>query len=326
MKFLSVLALASLGFGLNAFAQQDCEGHLIDNSGRVVEVFRNDICRENLKACGLAARKTGYRCERVSLNSPVPPQYPQQPPQYPQQPPQYPQQPPQYPNPPQYPGSRLPIEVERMSDFDRAINFVLQDCYVIPNVSGWANQLYVRGQFSGNFDNSQEMQLRRAIRDLQSSGQCLMKDADTLSLQFDPNLINDAVDYSLSRNCYVLPNVSGWANQLYVDGQFVGNFDARNENEQMKLRSSLASYLVSGKCVGRSNQERQLLHNPHLIQDFANYQYRGCYVKLGVSGWANQLYVNGQFNGNFDQNSEVQKLQKTLVDLVMNRTCVYDPM
>jgi hypothetical protein len=54
MKFLSVLALASLGFSLNAFAQE-CEGHLIDNYNRVVEVFRNDICKENLKACGLAA-------------------------------------------------------------------------------------------------------------------------------------------------------------------------------------------------------------------------------------------------------------------------------
>ena len=129
MKFLSVLVLTSLGLSLNLLAQE-CEGHLIDNSGRVVEV-------------------------------------------------------------------------ERMSDLKRAINFVFEDCYVISNVSGWANQLYVHGQFSGNYDNHQEMELRRAIRDLQSSGR--WKDAETLTIQFSPSLIDEAIDYSLSRNCYVLP-------------------------------------------------------------------------------------------------------------------------
>lgn len=94
----------------------------------------------------------------------------------------------------------------------------------------------------------------------------------------------------------------------------------------MKLRSVLATHLMSGKCSSRSNYERQLLQNPRLIQDFANYQYRGCYVKLNVSGWANQLYVGNQFQRNFDKNSELQKLQKTLIDLVIHRSCVFDPM
>jgi glutaredoxin-related protein len=309
MNVFSVFALASLAFSFNLFAQDHCEGHLFDHNNRIVEVFRNDICRENLKACRFAARQTGYRCERVVISQP---QWP------PQQPPQHP---PQFP-----PQSQLPPEVERMTDLEMAINYVLNDCHVVPNVSGWANQLYVRGQFSGNYDTRQEMELRRAIRDLQSRGQCLIKEVRLLNIQFDPSLINEAIDYSLSRNCHVLPRVSGWANQLYVDGQFAGNFDANNQSEQMKLRATLAQHLSSGKCIGRSFQERDLLRNPRLIQDFANFQYRGCHVKLNVSGWSNQLYVGNQFSGNFDKNTEVKKLQKTLVELIMNRTCLYDPM
>ena len=214
-----------------------------------------------------------------------------------------------------------------MNDIERAINFVFRDCYVVPGVSGWANQLYVNGQFSGNFRmGTQDMELLRTIRDYQFQGKCVMKSGNALIMQFNPYLVESAIDQTLSRNCYVVPGVSGWANQLYVNGQFSGNF---NQNtEQMKLKANLADLLENGTCLGRSPEEIRLLRDPNLINDMASFQYRGCYVKLGVSGWANQLYVNNQFSGNFDQRSEAEqhKLQATIVDLILRGSCVYDPI
>jgi hypothetical protein len=139
-------------------------------------------------------------------------------------------------------------------------------------------------------------------------------------------LIQEAIDHQLSSNCHVLPNVSGWANQLFVNGIHAGNFDASKIEEQSKLRATIADKIQSGACLERSYDEIRLLQDPRLIQDFANFQYRNCHVKLNVSGWANQLFIRNQFKGNYDRNTEVQKLKSALVELVMNGTCSYDPI
>ncbi|MBS1959296.1 MAG: hypothetical protein JST80_07495 [Bdellovibrionales bacterium] len=68
--------------------------------------------------------------------------------------------------------------------------------------------------------------------------------------------------------------------------------------------------------------------NIYLIDDFARGLSSNCYVKLSVSGWANQVYLygnisyqNGQFAGNFDNRSQVEYLRQTLINYVMNGTC-----
>ncbi len=324
MKFFALLILATVS--LPAFSQT-CYVDMVDRYNRVVRSYtaygEQSSCIEGMKQCRKAIRLEphlgGVDCIRANDTQPNPNPYPNPNPN------PYPNPNPNpYPNP--NPGN-IPDEVARMTDLEQAINFALQDCHVLPRVSGWANQLYVRGQFSGNFEvGRQDMELRRAIRDQQARGQCLLKQSRTLHIQFRPNLIQQAIDFQLARNCHVLPRVSGWANQLMVDGQFSGNFDVNSASDQSKLKSTLADHIVSGRCQERSYEEMRLLQDPYLIQDFANFQYRGCHVKMNVSGWANQLYVGSQFKGNFDKNSEVKKLQSALVDLVLNGTCRFDPM
>ncbi len=309
MNVFSILTLIFISLP-HVVEAQECEAQLIDQYNRVVQVFRGSSCKENLKACRLAEHKTGLSCQRIGENQPP------------------------YSDGPQpgqhndgYVEAGLPYEVQRMNNLEMAINLVLEDCYVLPNVSGWANQLYVRGKFAGNFQAGQDdMKLQRAIRDNQEQGVCQMKKTEELKLMFMPSLLDEAMDYTLSRNCYVLPEVSGWANQLYVNEKFAGNFDVNNENEQIKLKATLAQLLMEGQCQRRSRQEMNLLNDPYLISDFANYHFRGCLVKLNVSGWANQVFVGNTFKGNFNAQTEVSKLKNYLVALVLNGTCVSSPL
>lgn len=330
MKLLPVFALAIMSSG--AFAQV-CEVDMVDRYNRVIQTFRAygepSSCVEGMKECRKAIRLGpqlgGVDCIRVAQQQPTPTPIPTPIPQPQPQPQPYPQPQPQpypQPNPNTYPQ-----DVLRMSDLDQAINFALQDCHVVPRVSGIFNQLYVSGQFAGNFEiGRQDSELRRAIRDRQARGVCQLKQPQLLNIQFDQALIDDAIDRSLSRNCYVLPRVSGIFNQLYIDGQFTGNYDVNNSHEQMKLRANLAGNLYSGKCQQRTYEEIRMLRDPYLIQDFANYQYRNCHVVLNVSGIFNQLYVRGQFAGNYDKNTEVNKLKSVLVDKILQGQCQYDPM
>lgn len=330
MKLFALLTLATLS--LPAFSQT-CYVDMVDNYNRVVRTFtaygEQNSCLEGMKECRKTIRLQpqlgGVDCIRATDTYPNPQPHPQPNPNpYPNPNPNpYPN-----PNPNPYPNpGGIPDEVARMTEMDQAINYALHECHVVPRVSGWANQLYVRGQFVGNFEvGRQDMELRRSIRDYQSRGQCLLKQSRTLHIQFRQGLVQEAIDFQLSRNCHVVPRVSGWAHQLMIDGQFSGNFDVNSQSEQMKLKAALADNIVSGRCQERSYEEIRLLQDPYLIQDFANFQYRGCHVKLNVSGWANQLYVGSLHKGNFDKNSEVKKLQSALVALVIQGTCRFDPM
>jgi hypothetical protein len=216
-----------------------------------------------------------------------------------------------------------PPAVDMMDDIQLAVNYAFDACHVLPLVDGWANQLYVNGKFVGNFrSGSDDLKLSRAIREYRLQGKCTLKSRRQLNYLFDPSLIRDARENTLSSNCYVKPQVDGWADQLFVDGKFVGNFHPRNE--EMKLRSAIAGYIDRGVCRLLSNQEKQLMRDPYLVNDFANYQYRGCHVKLNVSGY-NQVYVRNQFKGNFLQKDEAL-LRGYLVKQIMNGTCQYNPL
>lgn len=320
---MKLFALLFFFASLSAFAQT-CYVDMMSAQRSVIRTYIGQgTCERELHECMRTVRHQphlgGVSCTRQSGGRPFPGPQPSPSP-YPSPNP-YPQPNP-YPYP--YPGERFPDEVLRMNEIEQASNLVLQDCHVIPRVSGWANQLYVRGQFVGNFEvGRQDFELRRAIRDYQYRGQCQMKDARTLSVQFRPSLIQEALDQTLARNCYIQSANSSWY-QLYVNNQFSGNFDQQSSFDQMKLKSELAAKIINGTCQERSYEERQLLQSPYLIEDFARFQYRNCHVRLGVSGWSHQLYVNGTFKGNFDQSTQIQKLKSTLVELIMNGTCIKD--
>lgn len=138
-----------------------------------------------------------------------------------------------------------------------------------------------------------------------------------------PPLVQDAAD-GLINGCTVKLNVSGWANQIYVDDQFAGNF--QNGSEDLHLARTIDNYIYSGRCSYKSAYEINLIRSPYLVQDFVDHQYRNCYVKLNVSGWANQIYINGNFSGNYDSRTEEMKLRSALVNYIMNGTCQYAPI
>jgi hypothetical protein len=322
---MKLFALLFFFASLSAYAQT-CYVDMMSAHRSVIRTYVGQgNCERELHECMRTIRHQpqlgGVNCTRQSGGRPFPgPRPGPNPYPYPQPNP-YPQpQPTPYP----YPGERFPEEVLRMNEIEQASNFVLQDCHVLSRVSGWSNQLYVRGQFVGNFEvGRQDFELRRAIREYQYRGQCMMRDARTLSVQFRPSLIQEALDQTLSRNCYIQSGNFIWY-QLYINKQFSGNFDQQSNSDLMKLKSELASKIISGACHERSYEERQILQSPYLIEDFSRFQYRNCHLRMHVSGWSHQLYVNGVFSGNFDQNTEIQKLKSTLVELIMNRTCIRD--
>jgi hypothetical protein len=337
MKFFILLSFATLSF--SAFAQT-CEVDMVDRYNRVVRTFRAygdpQTCIEGMKECRKSIRldysndphypNGSLDCVRAGGNQPNPNPYPNPNPN--PNPNPYPNPNPNpYPNPNPNPYPQIPDEVLRMNELEQAINFTLQNCHVLARVDGWANQLYVNGQFSGNYQaGAQDIELRRVIRDHQMRGNCMLKPGRELQIMFSPNLIQDAIDYTLARNCHVLPRVDGWANQLYINGVFKGNYNASTPTDQAKLKAALANGIVTGQCQERSYEEKRLLQDPYLIQAFANFQYRGCHVRLNVDGWANQVYVANQFKGNYNRTTEVKKLQSALVALVVNGTCRFDPM
>lgn len=331
LKMIRIYLIASTLLVVNFAHAQQCLVDMVDNIGRVVQTIsaRGDAnsCMEGMKECRKAIRLSphlgGVDCiRRTHQPSPMPTMT---------MPPRPPGPPTPIPTmaPPMPPGpiGGIPHVVARMDLLSQAIHFALQGCHVLPKVSGWANQLYIRDVFSGNFQvGTDDMHLMRTIRDYQLQGYCLLKPVYTLQLQFERNIIQEAISHRLSRNCHVLPKVSGWANQLYVNGNFSGNFDINIPSDQFKLAGVLANHVANGTCMTRSLEELRLLEDRYLIQDFANFQYRGCHVKLNVSGWANQLYIRNVFSGNFDKNTEVVKLQAKLIDYIMNGSCIYDPI
>lgn len=138
-----------------------------------------------------------------------------------------------------------------------------------------------------------------------------------------PQIVSDAANGYLN-GCTVKLNVDGWANQLYVNGVFSGNF--RNGTEDMKLARALTDYQYSGRCQYRSQYEINLINDPYLIENFINFQYQNCYVKPNVDGWANQIYIGNRFSGNYHNVTEVMKLRSDLVNYIISGTCVYSPI
>lgn len=324
MKSLITLTLL---LGAGAASANICTVDMVDSYRRTIRTYTSydaPNCMEAMRDCRKEIRLEpglgGVDCLRVTANpDPRPNPYPTPTPTPTPTPVPNPTPIPQ-PNPNPLPGN-LPTEVYQMGPIEQAAAYTLNGCHVLMNVEGWANQLYVNGQFAGNFKSgSEDARLSAEIRRRQYDGLCTLKRASVLQLQFSPTLIQEAVDRTLSRNCYVKPKVEGWADQLYVNGQFSGNYSS-NYYDQMKLRAALASGLDSGTCIRRTYEELQIMNNPYLIQDFIEHRYRNCYVLPNVSGWANQLYVNGQFSGNFHKNTEVTQLKVVLAEKVMNGTC-----
>jgi hypothetical protein len=112
------------------------------------------------------------------------------------------------------------------------------------------------------------------------------------------HLIADAADGFII-GCEVRYRVSGWANQLYVNGIFSGNFEDGIQN--VALAQAIDDYLAMGRCHYQSSEQialrKSLARNPYLIDDFVRGRSRNCYVLLGVSGWANQVFINADSLG-----------------------------
>lgn len=317
----SFISMALFLGASSAFANT-CYVDMVDSYKRTIRTYTSydaPNCMEAMRDCRKAIRLEpelgGSDCLRLDL-TPTPPNPTPTPNPYPNPIPG----PVPGPTPVPQPGN-LPTEVYQMGPIEQAAAYTLNRCHVLMNVDGWANQLYVNGQFAGNFrSGSEDARLSAEIRRRQYDGLCTLKRASILQLQFSPTLLQEAVQRTLSRNCYVKPKVDGWADQLYINGQFSGNFSS-SYAEQMKLRSTLAEGLDSGRCVRRSYDELRIFNDPYLIQDFIEHRYRNCYVLPNVSGWANQLYVNGQFAGNFHQHNEVTELRVVLAERVINGSC-----
>lgn len=247
MKKFSV-ALFTLFFTAQVHAL--CIVELQDYYGRSIRTYRDYVCREAQKACGYDRRisgRTDAQCVVVydDADRPIPNPNP-----YPNPNPNpFPNPNPNpfpNPNPNPYPGQ----DWQRMSVIDQAANFIFEGCYVLKDVSGWANQLFVRNVFSGNFDtNHGDYELSRRLEDLIYNRTCVYKSQQEINLMFSPNLIFDFANGNRYRNCYVktrVPGNGGYYNQIYVNGVFRGNYLEYQDDKL--LRSELARIVMNGTC------------------------------------------------------------------------------
>jgi len=85
------------------------------------------------------------------------------------------------------------------------------------------------------------------------------------------SLTRQAINGNLGR-CIVRTHVSGWANQLYVNGSFVGNYEdgSNGYNENNRLENDLRTYVNNGRCgnVGGYNPGPSYPTNPY--PDYGN--------------------------------------------------------
>ncbi len=161
-----------------------------------------------------------------------------------------------------------------------ASNNKIASCTVKLLVDGWANQLYIHGFFSGNFAENESNLLAERLKKHVSTGRCTYVGGTSQLPKIVLNAMNGK--YRLIK---VKPWVDGWANQLYIDGEFCGNF---NEDQSQQLQEAIMY-----------NDIRKF---PEIVRDAEKGLIEGCSVKFLVHGWANQLYLRGKFAGNFKVN------------------------
>lgn len=218
-----------------------------------------------------------------------------------------------------------------MDIIDQAYYRVYAGIYLFKNIAGYAHQLYVNGRFRGNFNSSDEYEmneLRRKIADHVRSGEHPLLGINTLRIMLGDEKIVDAfVDHNY-RECYVRPNVAGWAHQLYINGRFRGNFDMKDGNDVMKIKSLLAVNIEDGNCKAKPSHIIAQLYDFQLLDEMANHQFKYCHVKPFVAGWAHQLYIQGRFRGNYDITDHFEKMQlmSKIVENIENKNCLYDPI
>ncbi|MBC7457923.1 MAG: hypothetical protein H7235_06570 [Bdellovibrionaceae bacterium] len=80
------------------------------------------------------------------------------------------------------------------------------------------------------------------------------------------SLTRDAIDGNLGR-CVVRTHVSGWANQLYINGTFSGNYEdgSKGYNDNSNLENDLRNYVNNGRCgyVGGYNPSPNYPTDPY---------------------------------------------------------------
>lgn len=139
-----------------------------------------------------------------------------------------------------------------------------------------------------------------------------------------PQVVSDAQNL-LIEGCRVNAERTGY-HQLYVNGNFSGNFVLGNYYDAQRLGNDIQTHLYRGVCRYRSYSEQSyilsLIRDHNLIDDFASYRYSGCNVRKYVDGY-HQIYVHGTFRGNYDYRSSVdmENLQKTLVSHIIAGNC-----
>ena len=136
--------------------------------------------------------------------------------------------------------------------------------------------------------------------------------ADTLCSSRDcGNLIMRAARGEFA-GCYVKLNIDGY-NQMYIDGSFAGNYVIGNDNE--KLLAIIDSYLKSGEC-----RLSTYVANAPVVLKAATGGNAGCSVKLNIQGY-NQVYVEGDFSGNYVIGRDDGVLENVLKDYQLNGKC-----
>ena len=191
-----------------------------------------------------------------------------------------------------------------------AYNNKIVNCQVKLWVDNKYNQLYVFDEFKGNFTSAQHKKLVNRIKANIWAGKCYYLESEMRL----PKIIKDASNNEIV-NCQVKLWVDNKYNQLYVFDEFKGNFTSA---EHKKLVKRIKAKINVGKCYYRGRQAKI----PQIILDASNNEIVNCQVKLWVDNKYNQLYVFGEFKGNFTS-AEHKKLVKKIKAKINAGKCYY---
>lgn len=139
-------------------------------------------------------------------------------------------------------------------------------------------------------------------------------------------------------NCSVITESSNTYHQMYVNGEFKGNYQIGNQDGQ--LENMLYRYVNGGVCrmptsngggyppnPGNPYPGNPYPGNPYpgnsgsLITQFMRGASVNCSVNLEDSNTYHQMYVNGEFKGNYVIGSQDAQLENMLYRYINGGVC-----
>lgn len=195
-----------------------------------------------------------------------------------------------------------------------------ENCFIDTSL-GKYNQLQMsHSKVAYNFlkdDDVETAQLYRIIQKKVINGECIKKSPLTKEMKKN---FQDMKDDAFI-NCRIENNI-GYS-QFYVNNSFRGNY-TKHAMQSIDDLHRMVHRLVLDKTCKKKNPVTEDTFT--IFTDLKIHKYKNCHIKVLSNSYAKyQLYIDGEFAGNYDDLGGETTLEDLLVrveDLVKSRKCV----